>query len=478
MASSTSSLLPEQPKESSPPSLENLVAHLLAAKRSLSCVEHVYQANDIVIKTRYALEEQTRINASTIFLQNGSSAQIELLSHVLNHTQSISQEGESDFKAVIRVLDAAESRLQQILDQLRSTVVEPSLRPDEETRKTLNDFVDESGVQGLLSTIKESIDAAGDARRTLDLSNAAFDEEISRARSLLEERSGQPGLEQPTDGLLSPVPEILQGMEAHAREMADNLESLVKHFDICVTAIKHTEGGGAAVLKITSDLPEGVSLDLNNEDLPLEPLGEEERLEMLTVLEKDAGEVEEVVMDIRDRAAEMEAKFERVHAYTEYLKERHDHVTTAFRLLENLGGRLTTYIAQSHIFLSRWEEEKAKIVERMEELESLREFYDGFSRAYDKLIIEIGRRKTMEVKLAKVAQDALAKIERLHAEEVAERNAFKQEQGDFLPVDIWPGLMMEPIRYKISREEESVSGVPDISSSVIQRSIRRVTGKK
>ena len=478
MASPASSLPPEQSNSALSPSLDALVVHLLAAKRSLSCVEHVYRANGLVIKTRQALEEHTIIKARTLFLHNGSGTQVELLVRVLYHLSGVAQEGGREFQAVIEVLDSAESKLRRTLDQLRGTAVEPSLRPVDEPRKSLVDFVDESGVEGLLGTIKESIDATGTARQAFEQSNAAFEDEINHIKGLWEAEGGRKSLAESSNAHWYPIPDILQGMEEHAQEMANNLESLVKHFDVCVTAIKHTEGGGAAAQKITSDLPEGVSLGLNATDVPLESLSEDERKEMLDVLEKDASEVEDVVMEIRDRSAEMETNFERVAAYSDHLKQNHAREITAFRLLEEMSDGLSTYVMQSHIFLSKWDEEKAKIEERMEELEDLREFYDGFLRAYDELIIEIGRRKAMELKMKKVMEDAMAKIERLYAEDVADRDAFRQEQGDFLPVDIWPGLMMPPMRYKICQEDGAAKSVPDISASVIQGAIRRVSGRQ
>jgi len=475
MSSSNSSLAPEQHDSASPPTLEVLVAHLLAAKRSLSCVEQVYRANDLVIQTRQALEDQTKLIARTVFLHNGSSAQVQLLGHVLSHIRNVAQEGESDFQSVLQVLDLSESNLRQTLQQLRATVVEPSLRPVDEPSKSLVDFVDGSGVESLLGIIKESIDATVAARQTFKTSNKAFEDEIAQVRILLEPEDGRKSVGGPSGGLRSPIPDILQGMEGHAQEMADNLESLVRNFDMCVTAIKHTEGGGAAAQNIATDLPEGVKLGLTNED---EPLTEEERMEMLAVLEKDASEVEEVVVEIRERSAEMEAYFEQSVAHNDLLSESHAREIAVYKLLEEVGGKLPTYILQSQIFLAKWEDEKVKIEARMDELEALRDFYDGFLRAYDKLIIEIGRRKTMESKISKVAQEAVAKIDKLYAEDVADRDSFRQEQGDFLPVDIWPGLMLPPKRYIVGQEDENASSVPDISASVIQRAIRRVSGRR
>ncbi|MCJ1252964.1 autophagy protein 17 [Lignoscripta atroalba] len=498
MSASTSSLPPQpQPQplsSSSSPSLDTLVSHLLASKRSFSSITHVYRANELVTSTRQSLQSHTITAARTAFLRNGVTSQLYILDAVRDNSESVAREGAAEFEAVLRDLDAADARLRETLERLRATVIEASLRPqgdgeregDEDDgegqgRRSLVDFVDETGVQGLMAKIKESIDASGQARREFEESNAAFGEDIFQVKALLPPPKTGNGLPRNGDvwqGLESPVPEILQGMEEHAKEMADNLESLVRHFDLCVTAIKHTDGGGAAARKITSDMPEGLELgSLGNDDAPPEPISDEERQGMLEILEKDASEVEDVVMEIRDRIADMEASFEQVVAHNDRLVDDYTNTTAAFRLLDEVGSRLPGYIMQSHIFLLRWDEEKAKIEARMEEVEGLREFYDGFLRAYDNLIIEIGRRKTMELKMDKVIQDAMAKVKKLYEEDAMEREAFRQEQGDFLPVDIWPGLMAAPLQYEISPIDSGAGKVPEISKSVIQRAIRRVHGK-
>ena len=477
MASSTSSLSPEEVHLSSPSS-DTLVTHLLAAKRSLSCVEQVYRANDLVNTTRQALESHTITTARIIFLQHGCQAQVQILDRVQEQNRSIAQEADKEFQTVISDLDAADNKLKKTLEQLRATIIESSLRSEGEPEKSLADFLDESGVQNLLGTIKEGINTTQAARTSYEQSNRGLEAEVANIRNLLGLKAGKMAFVEAEDRLRSPIPDLLQGMENRAQEMADNLESLVRHFDACVTAIKHTEGGGAAVQKITSDMPDQLELGLDRSDTSLEPMSEQERKDMLTVLEKDASEVEEVVMDIRERSAEIEADFERVNDHSDQLADELARNNKAFKLLEEVGNKLPSYMTQSHIFLMRWDEEKAKIEEGMSELDSLCHFYDGFLHAYDNLIVEVGRRKAMEKRMAKVAQDASTKIEALRAEEVAEREAFRLEQGDFLPVDIWPGLMTAPTQYTLSQPDGGTGNVPDISASVIQKAIRRVSRRQ
>lgn len=476
MASSTESL-PSQSSNQASTLLETVVSHLLASKRSLSSINHVYRANELVTATRNSLETSVITSARTEFLRSGIDSQVQILTRVRNNIEGVAREGAAEFKTVIRNLDTAEERLRETLNLLRKTMVEASLRPEDEGRRSLLDFVDETGVARLMARIKTSIDKASGADDDFSRGNRVFDEDVQNVKSLLAKKPKQDMPGEAGGETKSPIPEILHDMEDHAKDMADNLESLVRHFDLCVTAIKHTEGGGDAAQRIAGELPEGVDIGQDGTNAPADPIGEEERREMMEVLEKDASQVEDVVIEIKEHMMDMEARHELVTAYTDQLADEHANTTSAFRLLEEIGLRLPGYIAQSHIFVYRWDDEKATIEECMDELEGLRVFYDGFLRAYDNLLLEIGRRKALETRMEKVAQDAMAKIQKLYEDDFEERESFKKAQGDFLPVDIWPGLMAGPLQYEILPVGNGVEKVPDVSKSVIQQATRRVGGR-
>lgn len=374
-------------------------------------------------------------------------------------------------------VEAADARLNRTLEKLRGTIVEAALRPREEVRRNLLDFVDEGGVGGLVDVIKEAVDGAGEGLREFQFGNREFEKEARDVRILLDDDS-KAKIEDSLDQRRSPLPDILHGMEDCASDMAKNLESLVSHYDLCVTAVKHTEGGDDVASKVSGELPEGVDVGENTTGAPPKPIDDEGLLEMMRVVEDDAGQVEGTVMDIRERMGEMEALYQRVEGYTEQLNTNHDSTVSAFRLLEDIGRKLRSYITRSQVFLVRWISEKGKIEEQLEELQTLTHFYDGFLGAYDNLLIEIGRRKAMEMKMEREVQAARTKLEKLHGEDLEAREAFRQDQGDFLPVDIWPGLMAGPLRFDIVTADDSAARVPDISKSVIHRAIRRVHGDR
>ena len=476
-SSSRSSLPPRSPAIISPSNnpFETLLPHLVASKRSLSTVDLVYRANDLCTFTRSALETSAVTTARISFLCSGITSQLAVLEKVQQQTDKTVELAQAEFEDVVTGVGIAEGKLQHTLDGLRGTNVEAQLRPEGEEKRCLLDFVDEGGVKGLVEGVKVVVD---DTRKELlhfvD-GNKEFCEETRRVRILLrqvEDLRGSRSLDIQGKGRC-PIPEILGEMEDHAKDMAVNLESLVSHFDLCVTAIKYTEGGDDAALKIADDLPTGVKI---GHEAPNIPISDEQRLEMMQVLEEDAGHVEDVVMEIKSHIVDMDAMYQRVEAHVDLLSREHETTMTAFKMLDDIGHKLPSHIMRSQTFLSRWDERKVKIDERLEELDNAKGFYDGFLRAYDSLIIEIGRRKSHEAKTGKVVQDALSSLGKLYEDDWYERNIFKREHGEYLPVDIWPGLLSPPTQFNIEPVDGIIERIPDISKSVIHKAIRRVHG--
>ncbi|KZF21669.1 putative kinase activator [Xylona heveae TC161] len=450
--------------------LETLVSHLLASKRSLSSISHVWRANEIVNSARASLEEGVVLGARTGFLRRGIDDQIAVLARVRATVEEVAREGQMEFKAVLRDLDVADANLRQTLDQLRSTAVEGAFRPKDEEQKCLHDFVDEEGVDGLMSALRDLIDQTNDSQTALAESNQAFDDDIGSLTNALATKLSN---STSRDGLHSPLPSLLHSLEAHAQEVADLLESLVRHFDLCVTAIKHTEGGGAAAQSITGDLPAGVDVDRELNDAPPEPITDEERQEMFDVLQKDAAEVDDVVLEIRERLAEMESQYELATGHVNSLSNDYATMVSIFKDMEEVGTRLPKYVVQSREYVTIWDEQKLSFEERMEELDGLKEFYEGFLGAYDGLIIEAARRKNVQLRMEKVIQEATTKLDRLYNEDMAERDAFRQDQGDYLPADIWPGLVNPPRRYEMVSVDEDMEDPPDLPRKVVELALRK-----
>lgn len=414
--------------------------------------------------------------ARTDFLRSGIDEQVKVLEQVHAGSESVARKGNSEFENVLKTLDEAEQRLKNTLQTLRETFVEAGLRPEGEEKRSLLDFVDESGVETLLGEIKGTIADAGTAHKRFTETNWNFSEEVLGVRRLLSQRKVRIFEDSAENAeAASLVPDILTNMEDNAREMADNLESLVKHYDLCVSAIKHTEGGGDAAQRIAGSLPEGVDIGETDLNASSEPISEDERQEMINIIEKDASQVEEVVFEIRDRIIEMEAHEQVLVRHVGACFEEHADTNAAFKILENIGHRLPAFIGQSQVFLMRWEEERSRLEKHIEQLEELREFYDGFLLAYDNLLIEVDRRKALEAKVETLVQDAMSRVSKLYDDDFEAREAFKTEKGEFLPNDIWPDMMNGPLQYAITPVDGSTRKAPEVPRSIIQQAMDRVS---
>jgi autophagy-related protein 17 len=268
--------------------------------------------------------------------------------------------------------------------------------------------------------------------------------------------------------------------------MASLLDSLVQHFDLCVNAIRNTEGGYAAVRKAASSQPPGaepvsVSGVMSAEDRPEdgEPISEEERREMLEVLENDAAQVEDVVMELRHRLNDMELMHDTILEHVSSLIQSYNETTAAYNILEGVGSRLPNYIVASQDFKLHWEETKLQIQDQLTELESMRLFYESYHSSYDGLIVEIYRRRQSEEKVKVIIRKAMEQIEKVYEADMREREAFKGDVGDFLPVDLYLGVGSGAPRWEFVRvggkggDGTDEVETPDLERAVVEVAMRR-----
>lgn len=462
-----------------PPTLERLILHLVASKRSLISTAHIWRANEVVNSARSLIEENAVLRAKNTFTQRGAEEQVLTLSALRESVEEVGTVAGDEFKNVIRSLDVANDRLQKTLALLRKTIVDTSLQgsaqslsnaaassisvdspedsiPEEQQKKTLYAFIDESTHLTLLGSLRYSIDTFNDARAELDGTLTEFDAALNGINDAFP---GSQKLPEPPDKLpiydeeLPGVPHLFRGMEAHAAEMATLLQNLISHYDLCITALKHTEGGGeAAKAALQSDSAAkdatGLEESLYRNEMR-ESMSEDERTEMLHVLETDASEVDDVVMEIRDRAAEMESFNDQLMQHVATARSANRSLRTVLDLLHKTGDALPTYLVAARSFREAWQNIQVDMKAKTEELAELNTFYDGFSSGYGRLLAEVDRRKAVEDQMKKIAEKARRDIERLYEADMETRREFVDDVGEYLPRDIWPGLADRGRRWEL-----------------------------
>ncbi|ETN39381.1 uncharacterized protein HMPREF1541_05604 [Cyphellophora europaea CBS 101466] len=491
MAQSDASSSPSQSEHApGPVTIDTLITYLVAAKRSLSSIHHVHRATNVLAEARSSVESTAVLGARTTYLRRSLLSQLKILRGIQFELEGSANAIRVEFQASIKELDAAGRRLQQNIQQLKQTRIDDGFKlppvqdegPTVLPKTSLHDFVEERPVEELKDAMKEVIDNVQDNQQEISRSIRNLEEDLQVINELLIDK--QSSLSSASSDFQPPnMPDLLKKLEDYAHSMAQSLESLVNHFDLCATAIRHTEGAGDAIVRNyqAGNLPEDV--DVEKLEGPAEPMNEGERAEMLQVLSTDAAEVDDVVMEIQEHAAEMDGHLNEILHWKERADGSHEDVATAFRHLETIGQRLPTFLAESARHASRWTEDKARIEDGIAGMEELCETYDNFLHGYDRLIIEAARRRAVKKQMEKIVDEAQARLDALHDDDLKERQLFREDQGDYLPSDIWEGLHLAPARYGIHRIDNVREGreewlsIPELPKSTVEGALKRLKGK-
>lgn len=271
----------------------------------------------------------------------------------------------------------------------------------------------------------------------------------------------------------------------HSRAMAELLSSLTRHFDLCVTAVRTTEGGAElarlraaeSIQSQCSAFTESVFISsviaVQEKSPELEPLTLSERTEMLKVMLSDSVEVDVVVAELHKRLAAMESEFSSLILQAEQSKQQHTSLVVAFQLLEDVGNRLASYVQSEIEFIERWEAEKSIIYHKLQEMSRLRGFYESYANAYDALILEAERRREIDSKIQAIWRKAKESVDKLVENDKRDREAFNLEVGEHLPTDIWTS-MSRPVRtWKMVEEHEKAVSVA-VGQGVVQAARERI----
>jgi autophagy-related protein 17 len=374
-------------------------------------------------------------------------------------------------------VDTSFTGLNSTLAVLRDTPIEAVLQPPGTPQKHLYDFIDSAAVSNLEGTLRACIDRYNDAHATLEDSNDTFDTALENLHSSFENVPLTPT----SASHPSPIPSLYQHLEVHAKEAAQAFQSLVQHYDLCVTALRHTEGGSAAATEAIGDAPVHSGDEFA---APPEPMSEEERLEMVAVLVKDASEVDDVVTEIRERGSEMTFLLSQIESHINHLRDEASALSQVLLMISQITGEVKSHIATSRSFHASWlDDTRPALLNGIVEWENQRDFYERFDLAYAELLVEISSRRRRHDKTKRKAEEAQKELDRLHAEDERAREHFTLAQGDFLPRDIWPGLEDPPRQYEVravalendTLDEEAVANsIPQLGRNVVERALTRV----
>ncbi|KAK3369697.1 autophagy-related protein 17 [Lasiosphaeria ovina] len=459
-------------------SVEVLVKHLLAAKQSLSSMTLVLRANDLATHARQMHEEAVVLNAQAGFVRQGISEQLRILRQVRRGMLRARDGGRREFTQLIRTLDSANSKLEQTMAGLRDTIVESAFRPAGEEKKCLMDFVDEKSVDAMRDALKTSLAELQAIQTSFDGDLLRFETDL---RNLNKAMTAATSTASPSSSSThQDMSHLLADLIDQSGAMAEHLASLNRHFDMCVTAVRTTEGGAALARRRAAEVSEdgngvsisGIIAEQDSHIAELEPMDPRERAEIVQVVMQDAPEVDDVTADIQAMLQRLEYGFGTLKDQADHIKAVYTSTITGFQVLEDLGSRLQSYVDSETEFVDRWENEKDIIFSKLEEMDGLRHFYDGYASAYGSLLLEAERRRSVEDKIQNVWRKAKETVDKLIDTDRKEREHFRQEVGEFLPTDLWVGMNSPHKRWEVMPVDDPI-GEGDLSTPTLSKAAVR-----
>jgi autophagy-related protein 17 len=473
---------PEASVHREPPNLERLILHFVASKRSLASIAHVQHAGELVTNSRTLIEEIAILSARNAFARRSVDEQLDTLHAIRDGVSRVRSDVTAEFNETLKTLDEAHKRLEKTLAALRKTVVDPSLHQsgaastaeedgelyvdaDESDKKpkekTLFDFIDSDGHQDLVESLHRLIDEFHEADGDIKDSLNRFDEALRQIDDTLHDASADPSESGPQNKPTiydEPPPAIstlFRGMENHAVEMAHLLHSLTSHYDLCVNALKHTEGGGEAARRAIQQADElstksagAVEESLYRKTVP-EPIDEQHRAEMLRVLESDAEQLDDVIAELKDYDSEIDGEYEQLSNRARASRRAHQALREVLGLMHQMKAALPGHVAASKLFRESWLSICSAMQYKTKELADLTEFYASFSTSYSKVLDEVERRKTAEAQMQKLATKVQKEMDRLYQIDQEARQEFMDGVREYLPRDIWPGAAEGGVRWEV-----------------------------
>jgi autophagy-related protein 17 len=467
--SRSSSPTARQSSPAAPPTLARLISHFLSAKRSLNSATFVYRANELVTVSRALVEEIAVLNARNSYSSGRVRESVDVLVSVRNGIAKDGQAAGSEFEKVIQRLDVANERLEKTLADLRQTRVDRSLQQqqsdendadedaadvdaehessnvDVEEQKSLYAFIDSSTHEQLRASLRKDIDDWHSSNDDLSHTLNTFHESLDTISGLLhpdDERTG-PNKSPLYNLTPPPIPDLFSGMVEHATAMASLLGNLVQHYDLSVTALKHTEGGGEAAKRAIQQAgadetsPVAMEESLYVKTAP-QPISTEERDEMLHVLENDAEQVEDVVSELRDRNREQEDLFSQLSEHAHAAKQTDARLREILTMLHEMRDlHLPAHLHGLKSYRQSWQRIRSAIEDKTDDLLGLAASNENFLRAYAELLREVERRNSVQSQMRKVADKANRELRKLWERDREGRRGFLDEFGAFLPQGIW-----------------------------------------
>lgn len=365
------------------------------------CVE----ANGFFEQCKTQIEGATLAWAKVWFFHDAYQVQLQNMGNAYIVLNNSIEGANSQSNDAIRRLGKAHQELTTLLRSLKNTKLF-------ETDNNLYSFVHDQDIEKLSLQVTMLHDALKSSISEVKRIPELVQKEIS---SLREEA---PQIENDKREVIEELAKSSDSVAPHVHEMALLLESVTKHYDLCLEAKTLT----------------------------------------------DNAEIEEVRSILSTDRLELKEALKQLHASYEVLKEQ--KLSTEQRLV-SLRKSLDLYVTFFHrsdqflrmklrVYVDKLDAERTnlkslllQVGELISELNGLKEYYQLFLQGYNALLKEQVRRKKYDETMRSLIAEVNKTLQTNYQQELDARTAFIHEYGEYLPKDIWDQLYEIPQIYSL-----------------------------
>ncbi|KAI0087279.1 autophagy protein Apg17-domain-containing protein [Irpex rosettiformis] len=321
---------------------------------------------------------------------------------------------------------------------LRNGVVNGQRRArtnDRSTWKTLRDFVDEQAIEDMFDA--------------LELERNVLDDIMARTSDYPETLTGTISAIQNSLPLAISVPnmtEVFNSQETVSADMATHLSSLLQHYDQMVQALHDSEAG--------------------------ETFGQAEIQDM----NRDTNELPAIIADLDRNINSISESHQRLISAKKSAQEQLEGQRRVLADLGELADIIADMLERQEIVEAECKEHLAQLEQRLTTVEELHHRYTSYQYSYNKLVVELVRRRKYMEAAMKIVQGMTKELKAMAEEEQQLRVVFNEAHGDYLPMDVCLSIANMPTRWQVMPESDQIEeSALDIDTDILSEALSRIS---
>ncbi|PPQ64135.1 hypothetical protein CVT24_008765 [Panaeolus cyanescens] len=347
-------------------------------------------------------------------------------------------------------------RRNKVSEQLPSNV---KSKPHRKNWKTLRDFVDDKGIEEMHEMIDKDRQGLEDILSATDDYPEILSKTIQRIHLSLPASAGvskpvskndytrfnRPDPNSPGGPALPKVQELVIAQERMVNAMAGLLENLTGHYDNMATALHESESG--------------------------EVFDEED----LMAMNRDTNELPAIMTELDNNFAAVQRYQSQLNMMKEDLQLDVQQLDNTLNDLEKLGDIMTEMIQTQEKVEAEAEAELTELHHHLTTLTQLHERFVAYRMAFNKLVLEISRRRNYREGAEVIVQGMMRQLNAMSQEESELRNRFNAEYGPYLPEDLCLFVKNEPTTWLVVPSDDTpLEDFPEIDRDLINEAKDRV----